>query len=98
MGKLLVFVLLASVLCRSLTGSWPWQLWKNSELSQQEAQARALLGVHRSATRTEIGDAHRRLLTQVHPDRGGSNAAVHAASAARDLLIARLNRIETGPK
>ena len=98
MGRLLVFAALACVLCRSLTGSWPWQLWQNSELSQKEAQARALLGVHRSATRTEIGDAHRRLLTQVHPDRGGSNAAVHAASAARDLLIARLNRIETGPK
>ena len=98
MGRLLVFAALACVLCRCLTGRWPWQLGQNSELSQKEAQARALLGVHRSATRTEIGDAHRRLLTQVHPDRGGSNAAVHAASAARDLLIARLNRIETRPK
>ena len=98
MGRLLVFGVLACVLCRSLTGSWPWQLWRNSELSQKEAQARSLLGVNRSATRTQIGEAHRRLLTQVHPDRGGSNEAVHSASAARDLLLARLNRIETGPK
>ena len=98
MGRLLVFAALACVLCRALTGRWPWALWQASELSQKEAQARALLGVHRSASRTEIGGAHRRLLSQVHPDRGGSNAAVHAASAARDLLIARLNRIETGPK
>jgi hypothetical protein len=26
----------------------------------------------------------------VHPDRGGSNEAVHEANAARDLLLARL--------
>ena len=98
MGRLLVFAALACVLCRALTGRWPWALWRASELSQQEAQARALLGVGRTVTRVELSEAHRRLLTQVHPDRGGSNEAVHAASAARDLLLARLNRIETGPQ
>ena len=29
---------------------------------------------------------------RVHPDRGGSNEAVHDANAARDLLLARLER------
>ena len=96
MGRLLVFAVLASLLCRAVTGRWPWALWRESELSQKEAQARSLLGLGRSATRSEIAEAHRRVLVQVHPDRGGSNAAVHAASAARDLLLARLNRIETG--
>jgi len=96
MGKLIALLVLASVLCRVLTGQWPWQLWQKSEQSQKEAVARSLLGVNRNATRAEIGDAHRRKLAQVHPDRGGTNEAVHAATAARDLLLARLDRIEAG--
>jgi hypothetical protein len=95
MGKLLFLGLIACVTCRWLTGRWPWQILQNSERSQKEALARALLGVDRSATRTDIADAHRRLLAQVHPDRGGSNEAVHAATAARDLLLARLTRTGT---
>jgi DnaJ homolog subfamily C member 19 len=95
MGKLLLLLVLAGAACRLLTGRWPWQLWGWSELSQKEAQARTLLGVNAMATREEIGEAHRRLLARVHPDRGGSNEAVHQASAARDLLLARLDRNET---
>ena len=49
-----------------------------------------MLGVDRSAKREAIIEAHRRLIARVHPDRGGSNDAVHAANAARDLLLARL--------
>lgn len=96
MGKLIALVLLGSVLCRALTGSWPWQLWQKSEQSQKEALARSLLGLGRAATRAEINEAHRRKIAQVHPDRGGSNEAVHQATAARDLLLARLDRIEAG--
>jgi len=92
LGKLLTLLLLAAIACRVLTGQWPWQLWAKSERSQAEAQARALLGVNRSARRDEIVDAHRRLIARVHPDRGGSNEAVHDANAARDLLLARLER------
>jgi hypothetical protein len=92
LGKLLTLLLLAAIACRVLTGQWPWQLWAKSERSQAEAQARALLGVNRSARREEIVDAHRRLIARVHPDRGGSNEAVHDANAARDLLLARLER------
>jgi hypothetical protein len=96
MGKLITLVLLGSVLCKALSGHWPWELWQKSEQSQKEAQARALLGLDRQATRAEISEAHRRKLAQVHPDRGGTNEAVHAATAARDLLLARLDRIEAG--
>ena len=96
MAKLLFLSLLACALCKWATGRWPWQILQKSEQSQKEAQARALLGVDRTATRTDIADAHRRLLSQVHPDRGGSNAAVHAATAARDVLLARIDRTETG--
>jgi len=96
MGKLLILVLLASLASKWLSGRWPWQLLNDSERSQKEALARALLGVDRSASRNDIADAHRRLLAQVHPDRGGTNEAVHQATAARDLLLARLSRTETG--
>ena len=96
MGKLLILVLLASLATKWLSGRWPWQLLNDSERSQKEALARALLGVDRSASRIDIADAHRRLLAQVHPDRGGTNEAVHQATAARDLLLARLSRTETG--
>ena len=98
MGKLITLALLGSLVCRLLTGQWPWALWQKSEQSQKEAQARALLGVTRTATRAEIADATRRLIVRVHPDRGGTNQAVYAATAARDLLIARLERIEAFKK
>ena len=94
MVKVIALVLLAVLACRVLTRRWPWELWAISERSQAEAQARALLGVDRSARRAAIIVAHRRLIAQVHPDRGGSNDAVHAANAARDLLLARLERTE----
>ncbi len=95
MGRLILFALIACVVLRMATGKWPWELWRASERSQAEAQARTLLGVDRNATPSEINDAHRRLLVRVHPDRGGSNEAVHAANAARDLLLARLARSGT---
>ncbi len=96
MTKLLFLAMFACVVCRLVSGRWPWQVLQNSERSQKEALARNLLGVDRSASRTDIADAHRRLLARVHPDRGGSNEAVHAATAARDVLLARLDRTETG--
>jgi hypothetical protein len=40
--------------------------------------------------REDIIDAHRKLLSRVHPDKGGTNEAVYEANAARDLLLERL--------
>lgn len=90
MGKLIVLIVLACLACRVLTARWPWEIWAGSERAQAEIRARSLLGVDRSATRDAIIEAHRRLIARVHPDRGGSNEQVHAANAARDLLLARL--------
>lgn len=92
MGRLIFYAVLACLACKALSGQWPWELWVNSERSQKEAQARALLGVDRSASREAIAEAHRRLIARVHPDRGGTAEQVHAANAARDLLLARLDR------
>ena len=90
MIKFLVLAVLASVACRMLAGRWPWQLFASASASADEAQARAVLGVQRNATRDEIVEAHRRVIADVHPDRGGSNERVHEANAARDLLLKRL--------
>jgi DnaJ homolog subfamily C member 19 len=95
MARLLVLLILGCVALRMVSGKWPWAWWAVSQRSQDEAQARNLLGVNRNATRDEITEAHRRLLIRVHPDRGGSNEAVHRANSARDLLLARAARSET---
>lgn len=95
MVRLLIFVVLGCVVVRMTTGRWPWAWLAASGRSQAESQARNLLGVNRNATREEISEAHRRLLIRVHPDRGGSNEAVHRANSARDLLLARASQSET---
>lgn len=53
--------------------------------------ARALLGVPADADADAIHAAWRRRMTTAHPDHGGDAAAVQAATAARDLLLARLD-------
>lgn len=88
--KIIWLLVLASIACRMLAGRWPWEMFRSATAASDEAQARTVLGVSRDAAATEIADAHRRLIAQVHPDRGGSNDQVHEANAARDLLLARL--------
>ncbi len=52
-----------------------------------EAEARAVLGVPFGADDEAIRAAHRRLVGQVHPDRGGSPELARRVNAARDLLL-----------
>ena len=87
MTKILVLAVLVGIACRMLTGRWPWALWSESQNSQDRAQARALLGVSRFASREDILAAHRQAIKNAHPDRGGTNDAVHRIDAARDLLL-----------
>ena len=56
------------------------------------SEARNLLGVGEGATVEDIRAAHRRLITKVHPDAGGSAGLATRVNAARDALIAELNR------
>jgi len=53
-------------------------------------EACAVLGVEPAATAPEINAAWRRLIAQVHPDKGGSADLAQRVTAARDLLLARL--------
>lgn len=54
-----------------------------------EAEARAILGVGAAADAEAIRAAHRRLLSAVHPDKGGSADLTQRINAARDTLLKR---------
>ncbi|MAF30486.1 MAG: molecular chaperone DnaJ [Croceicoccus sp.] len=85
--KFLILAILALVVFRMVFHKWPWEMFRESEKSQQRAQARALLGVDRNASREDILAAHRRLILTAHPDKGGSPEEVFRIDAARDILL-----------
>ena len=89
MIRILFFAALGVLAWKLVTGRWPWER-KVATRAQAVFRARKLLGVSAAASREEILTAHKRLVTMVHPDRGGSNGQVHEANAARDLLIDEL--------
>lgn len=49
--------------------------------------ARHLLGVEPTATKSEVESAYRRLMQRVHPDAGGSAALAQLLNQARDALL-----------
>lgn len=89
MSKFIIIVGAVILLYYWIFKRWPWQP-KLSSRQQAIFNARSLLRVEEGANRTEIIAAHKRLVAMVHPDRGGSNAQVHDANAARDLLLDEL--------
>ena len=89
MIRLLFFAALGVLAWKLVTGRWPWER-KTTTRAQALFRARKLLGVSAAASREEILTAHRRLVTMVHPDRGGTGGQVHEANAARDLLLDEL--------
>lgn len=91
MMRLVLLAIGVSVLCRWITGKWPWQFLRGASTRQQALfKARKLLAVKADAGHEDIMAAHKRLITMVHPDRGGTNDQVHEANAARDLLLDEL--------
>jgi hypothetical protein len=96
MIKLLWLAAVAVLAWRLIVGRWPWESGQIAARQRAETQARNLLGVGRGAARDEIIEAHRRLITQVHPDRGGTAGQVHEANDARDVLLAGLSPDKTG--
>ena len=59
-------------------------------LPMDEIEARQLLGLGLNADAEAIHAAHRRLIAQVHPDRGGTAELARRVNAARDVLLDRL--------
>lgn len=92
MLKLVIALAAISIFCRWALGKWPWEYLRPGHTrSQAVFRARKLLGVDAGAGREDIIAAHRRLTTLVHPDKGGTNAAMQEANAARDLLLGELS-------
>ncbi len=97
-GEIIVAVALAGVGLLFLfdvrdRGRWPGAKAKPQPAPQHatggmtDAQARAILGVSRTAAPSEIKDAYRRLMRTMHPDQGGSPALAAQINAARDQLL-----------
>ncbi|MBB4631900.1 J domain-containing protein [Sphingosinicella soli] len=61
---------------------------RSSDMSPQEAGR--LLGLSPEAGAVEINAAWRRLITEAHPDKGGSAEASARINAARDTLLKHL--------
>jgi Flp pilus assembly protein TadG len=54
-----------------------------------EDEARAILDLGPDADAAAVRDAHRRLVTALHPDKGGSTELTRKINAARDVLLKR---------
>ncbi|HEV2568571.1 J domain-containing protein [Sphingomonas sp.] len=55
-------------------------------------EARALLGVDEYDDAEAIRAAHRRIISRVHPDSGGTPELARRTNLARDILLAELSR------
>jgi DnaJ-domain-containing protein 1 len=84
-------VLIAAALLYIL---WRWLQPKKKQLAAPpprlgESEARAILGVDAAAGPDEIRAAHRRLVSALHPDKGGSAELTRRINLARDTLLRR---------
>ena len=78
-----------------MAGSILWAAHRRRKISTTAMpieDARKLLGVGQEASLSEIRDAHRRLISRVHPDAGGSEELANRVNVARDILVAEMNR------
>ena len=75
-------------------GGAGWWAWRRrtavpAVVAMGDVEASRLLEVPLNASPDEIRLAHRRLVTRVHPDAGGSAELAARVNAARDALLAR---------
>jgi DnaJ family protein C protein 19 len=60
--------------------------------TMRPAEARSILQLPDQATVEQVREAHRRLISKVHPDAGGSADLARRVNAARDTLLEELKR------
>ena len=53
------------------------------------SEAFSVLGLNEGATIAEVRAAHRRLILQIHPDKGGSSYLAAKINQAKDILLRR---------
>jgi hypothetical protein len=80
-----------------MSSSLLWAAWRrkprrSASPPMPAAEARRLLGLPEGASLADIREAHRRLIVRVHPDAGGSAELATRVNAARDALVAEMNR------
>ena len=88
MGK---FILIAGLLLVALLW-WQGRMSSPRPRAMPASEARRLLGLEEGASLEDIRAAHRRLIARVHPDAGGSVQLAEQVNAARDTLVAEMNR------
>ncbi len=84
--KLLIWIVAGFVL---------WWLWKNG-MSRSPGLSRSdaakLLGLSVDASPEDILEAHKRLISKVHPDAGGSAELAAQINRARDILLRQISK------
>ena len=73
--------------------AWLW--WRRRVVvanAMRPAEARAILQLPEQASATDVREAHRRLISKVHPDAGGSADLARRVNTARDTLLEELKR------
>ncbi len=70
------------------------ETWEETDRSKQSGtgamshdEALAVLGLKAGATSQEVKNAHRRLMKDFHPDRGGSDYLAAKINQAKDILV-----------
>jgi DnaJ family protein C protein 19 len=80
-----------------MAASLMWAAWRRKPRrpaapAMPGDEARRLLGLPDDPSLAQIREAHRRLIARVHPDAGGSAELATRVNAARDALVAEMNR------
>ena len=86
MIKFLLFVAIIGIIIWIAKGA----LQPSGSLSNDEAAK--LLGIATDADAETVLEAHKRLITKVHPDAGGSADLAARVNQARDVLLKRMAR------
>ena len=56
-------------------------------------EAAAVLGVSTGASEDEVTAAYRKLITQIHPDKGGTDYLAAKINEARDMMMTRFEQL-----